>query len=418
MKISFKLFLLVSVLGFAQNRECGMQSYMDKYLKDSKNRAIHYDLQEKFQKRLLKNITEKAELSKLADPIKIPVAVHFPMLTSATEQDKKCILDLVQSQLDILNADYNATNKDISKWNENTSLYPNIFSGKMNVQFILATKNHPKVTGLIDGMPAITFGTNFLGGTDSDLTWKGYMNFVIRDLGSDELGHSPLGGKPSQGHTVVINTYCFGSGAGCPGYKPATRFNLGRTLTHELGHFFNLKHTFANNDGCGDDDDGIADTPKIAISSSGCPKVGSIPGCVPNQKALTMNYMDYVDDACMYMFTEGQALVMKSYYDVISSQFVKNVFDSVPVVVVDPQVKKDFSIHPVPLDDILNVRFEKAPSSCAIQIIDRVGRMVYEVNDTQVEIEEKYDMSFLTTGVYFVVLKFDNQEVIKKIMKR
>ncbi|RVU91615.1 T9SS C-terminal target domain-containing protein [Flavobacterium columnare] len=424
MKIIFKLFLVISVLGFAQDRKCGTQSYMEEYLKDPKNKAIHYDLQEKFKARLLKGTINKEEANKLADPIRIPVAAHFPALTSVSDEVKKCIISLVQSQLDVLNADYNASNKDISKWNENAGLYRNVFSGKMEVEFVLATKNHPKESGLVDGAPAVTFGTDFLNNSDSDLTWKGYMNLVVRQIPKKDpsqafetLGYSVLGGRPSQGHTVVINTFSFGSGVGCPGYQPLENNHLGRTLTHELGHFLNLEHTFGNNGGCATADDGIADTPKVGKFSVGCPVPGSVSGCVANEKALTMNYMDYVDDACMYMFTQGQTAAMKAYYNVISSQFVKDVFDKAPVVVTIPVQKKEFNIYPVPFGDVLNITFEKVPASCTIQVIDRIGRIVYEENDTQVKTEEKYDLSFLETGVYFLNLKFGNEEIVKKVSK-
>lgn len=128
--------------------------------------------------------------------------------------------------------------------------------------------------------------------------------------------------------------------------------------------------------------------------------------------------MDYLDDPCMYMFTQQQAAAMKTYYDLISSQFVKDVFGQAPVVVNDVETKKDFNIYPVPFNDVLNVTFEKTPSSCAIQIVDRIGRIIYEMSNTRVEKEEKFDLSFLETGIYFIVLKFDNEEVIKKISKR
>ncbi|MFK7002306.1 hypothetical protein BWK63_05115 [Flavobacterium covae] len=422
MKIIFKLFLVISVLGFAQDRKCGTESYMQEYLKDPKNKIDHYKLQTKFKERLLKNTREGKTEDKLAEPIKIPVAVHFPMFTSPTENDKKCIAGLVQSQIDILNADYNAENKDLSKWSVDARMYPNTLNGKMNVQFVLATKNHPKESGLVDGVPAITFGTDFLNNSDSDPTWKGYMNLVVRQIpekdNSQILGYSVLGGRPSQGHTVVINTFCFGSGLGCPGYVPVKNNDLGRTLTHELGHFFNLRHTFGDGKGCATSDDGIADTPKVGNASFGCLKPGSVPGCEPNEKALTMNYMDYLDDPCMYMFTQQQAAAMKTYYDLISSQFVKDVFDKGPVVVTDPKPKKDFNIYPVPFNDILNITFEKAPSLYTLQVVDRIGRIVYEINDTQVEIEEKHDLSFLDSGVYFIIMRFDNEEIIKKVNKR
>src|SRR5690606_39668398 len=126
--------------------------------------------------------------------------------------------------------------------------------------------------------------------------------------------YSPLGGSIAAGQSVVMNTYAFGSGAGCPGFTPGAPYNLGRTVTHELGHFYNLDHTFTGS--CATDD-GIDDTPNIVRANGGGPANGSINACVAGQKALTMNYMDHVNDACMYMFTEGQAVVSTAYLNVL-----------------------------------------------------------------------------------------------------
>ena len=115
------------------------------------------------------------------------------------------------------------------------------------------------------------------------------------------------------------------------GIVPGANSNLGRTTTHELGHFFNLYHTFQG-DSC-DEDDGIADTPNIDGNNFGCPADGSIPGC-DDQPALTMSYMDYTDDNCMYMFTQGQVDVIEDWLVILESQFKPNV---TPVCVEIPE---------------------------------------------------------------------------------
>ncbi|KAF8157880.1 hypothetical protein B0H34DRAFT_706520 [Crassisporium funariophilum] len=85
-------------------------------------------------------------------------------------------------------------------------------------------------------------------------------------------------------------------------------FNLGRTLTHEVGHWLGLFHTFEGgcDHGVGDN---VADTPPAASGSEGCP-VGrdSCPGDGPD---LINNFMDYSYDSCMSSFTKGQAERMR-----------------------------------------------------------------------------------------------------------
>jgi len=89
------------------------------------------------------------------------------------------------------------------------------------------------------------------------------------------------------------------------------KLDLGRTLAHETGHYLGLEHTFGNANKCASDD-GFEDTPKT-ISSMGCPSYPT-KKC-GNEIAQTMNFMDYVDDACMSMFTKEQATKMRSVLD-------------------------------------------------------------------------------------------------------
>jgi hypothetical protein len=93
-------------------------------------------------------------------------------------------------------------------------------------------------------------------------------------------------------------------------------------VTHELGHFYNLNHTFS---GSCNTDDGIADTPNISQPNYGCSAPGSISGCVNGESALTMSYMDYGNDSCLYMFSEGQTNIVDNYISaVLESQFRPN----------------------------------------------------------------------------------------------
>jgi len=149
------------------------------------------------------------------------------------------------------------------------------------------------------------------------------MNFVIKDAGSGILGYSPLAGSISGGNCVVMGFAAYGTGAGCTGFVPGAPYNLGRTVTHELGHFYNLDHTF--NGGCAGAGDSVADTPAVAAATYGTPANGSVAGCVTGQKALTMDYMDYVNDTHMFMFTAGQATRMEAYFATVSSDWKTNV---------------------------------------------------------------------------------------------
>ncbi|WP_299223005.1 T9SS type A sorting domain-containing protein [uncultured Psychroserpens sp.] len=319
--------LLFAITGYSQERTCGMVEYMEEQMQDPEFARAHEERQAEFKARLQQSLAGEDFSQRGTGPIIIPVAVHFP---TANEGDRDCLEALAQNQIDILNADYTATNADIAQWNTDSPLYPGTTAGVANIQFCLAVSNHPIGIDpeLVEGNPCITIGYNFGNGNNIDANWSGYMNFVIRNIGA--LGFSPLGGSIAAGQAVTLDDNAFGSGAGCAGsgVVPQAPYNLGRTTTHELGHFYNLAHTF-NADGggtCGGGGgDGIADTPEVANSTYGCPTPGSIPSCVAGQSALPQNYMDYVNDACMYMFSAGQTNVMDTWVAGLEPSFKPNV---------------------------------------------------------------------------------------------
>lgn len=324
------LALLLAVASYSQDRTCGMMEYMEEMLKDPVLAKEYEENQKKFKAEVARRLSTDFS-ARGGATIQIPVAVHFPTGNTA---DRACLEALAQNQIDILNADYTATNSDISTWNSISSQHVNLDApGAANITFCLATSNHPAaVPQLIEGQPAVTIGYNFANGSgfpEFDANFQGYMNFLVKPIGG-LLGYSPLGGSVANGGAVVLNTNAFASGSGCPtsGIVPGAPYNLGRTTTHELGHFYGLNHTF-NADGggsCGGGGDGIADTPEVANSTYGCPSNPTPFACNAPERRLTMNYMDYVNDACMYMFTPGQMVNVDAYISsVLQPQFKPNV---------------------------------------------------------------------------------------------
>lgn len=274
-------------------RSCGMHDHMTKLNADPEYRKAH---EEKLAK--VKNmVSDRAACS---DPVILPIAVHFQGISNP---DESCLRQLAQSQIDILNADYGGTNSDITNWTNNAaSFFPGVSNGEACIQFCIATQNHPSGSGIANGDPAVTI--NAVSG-DFSAEWSGYLNiFVIANTGV--LGYSPLGGS-GNGDGVVVDATAFGAGSGCGSISPNAPYDLGRTLTHELGHYLLLDHIWGG--GCGQDD-GVADTPDSADSNYGCPNVGA---STCGSTDMHMNYMDYTNDACMYMFSAGQATRMENY---------------------------------------------------------------------------------------------------------
>lgn len=417
MKLKLLFALLVVQLGFAQQRSCGTDAYMEKMMADPAFKQQYLELQQQFESEM-QRLTQARQNGQFTlapnATIRIPVAVHYPSTpNSSTEAVKSCLRALAQNQVAILNADYNATNADLTQWTGNDAAeFPGINFGDMDVSWEIATQNHPAGTGLTNGTLAVTFGTDFLSGADTDTTWSGYCNLVVRNINGGVLGYSPLGGSPSMGMTVVIDNNAFGSGAGCSGYQPGAPYNLGRTLTHELGHFFNLYHTFQACDGanCNTSGDRVCDTPPANDPEYDCPAAGTrASGCGGIQ--LTMNYMDYPPDACMYMFTAGQATRMLAWYNNIAGSLATNVLGT------NDFVTTNFSIAPNPNKGAFAIQLKEATDQYSVMIIDPSGKVVYdnEFNQTS-DLVQNIKLDNASTGLYFVTIRSNGETLTKKIV--
>ncbi len=410
MKLKLTVFVVFLILGIsspAQERVCAYKTHMKEKLKDLEFRKEYEERQTIFRveyERLLANPRARMQT------IYIPVAVHYP---EANESDRACLVNLAKDQIRILNEDFTATNADLSKWGAASSHYPGVNTGSIDIEFVLATKNHP--TGvdeqMLEGEPAVTIGEPI---SDSDARFSGYQNFIVKPLSGTTLGYSPLGGKPSDGDSVVMRNTAFGSGSGCSGYSPGAPFNLGRTVTHELGHHYNLEHTFSG--GCSSDD-GVSDTPNLDDNSSGCPTDGSIQRC--SNKILTQNYMDYTDDACMFMFTEGQAIRMLAYINTIKDDWKNNAIEIENGNETTPPIvpENEFNIYPNPVSENIHISFPiDKINSATYSLYDILGKVVLnetigidnEVNEIMIETSQ------FSNGIY--ILSF-NSSVFSKTKK-
>ena len=238
------------------------------------------------------------------DPLIIPVAVHF----QNSGVPLACAIDMALSQVETLNEDFGATNPDIDTWFDlQPSIWPNIDNKESCISFCLATLSHPAGYGLSDGDYAVTVNQVDNDQNDFDGAWAGYLNFWVRPIGGGTLGYSPLGGN-GNGDGVTCDPAYFGS-VSCGGNSVSAPFNMGRTLTHEVGHYLLLDHPWGNG-GCSSNDN-VSDTPVTDGPQFGCPAGQTIVNCT--QPILWPSYMDYCDDACLFMFSEGQVNRMETY---------------------------------------------------------------------------------------------------------
>lgn len=223
--------------------------------------------------------------------ITIPVVVH--VLYNTADQN---ISDAqVQSQIDVLNEDFSATNNDYNNYDAG---YGSV-KGDMDINFCLVQVIHKqtkhKSFGTNDNMKF-----NQRGGSDA-VDPMHILNIWVCNLGQSVLGYAYYPGITPERFGVVCHTNAFGRGAG---YNLFADFNLGRTTTHEVGHCFGLAHIWGNAN-CGSDE--VDDTPLHNTANFDCPAQGHLSTCSGTPLEMWMNYMDYTDDRCMYFFTDGQA---------------------------------------------------------------------------------------------------------------
>jgi Pregnancy-associated plasma protein-A/Secretion system C-terminal sorting domain/GEVED domain len=348
MKVKMLMVLLVAHCSFAQQRSCGLDQYMKNKKYTEKEKIDNLNLKNQFEKEL-KRLRTSSSLSKTTSNtvINIPVAVHFPAIvaTTANADLRFFLIQRAIKQIEILNEDFNSRNADISKWQTVKSQYSPTEEGSLNVHFQLATLNHPVGSGLgfpRNGDVAVTFGTDFLnentqaqpGYPGEDSTWAGYLNILVIDYHT--LGSAMLGMVPNNGATIFIDQQAFGAETSTAPYqdkfedfKLFDSYDLGRTVTHEIGHYLNLDHTFSatcDTSVCSTSGDSVCDTPSADQPAWALPDQTQNNSC--GVKQLVMNYMDYNYDEYTFMYTQGQTERMRAHLNVIASQFKTSALDA------------------------------------------------------------------------------------------
>ena len=135
------------------------------------------------------------------------------------------------------------------------------------------------------------------------------LNLWVCPLGDGLLGYAQFPGGPAATDGVVINYKAFGTMG-----TAAAPFDLGRTATHEVGHYFNLRHIWGDTEDCSGSDM-VADTPNCAGPNYGKPSFPTVTCNNGPNGDMFVNYMDYVDDGAMFMFTAQQVTRMRTALD-------------------------------------------------------------------------------------------------------
>jgi hypothetical protein len=382
-------FIFISSLVDAQR--CDTYEYYKKY-----------PVTNTFPNARVTDVSKPARDTILNEVITIPVVIHLLYNTVAQNISDAQIL----SQLKSLNNDYRKLNADAANI---PAPFANL-AGDSRIVFCLAKidASGKATTGIIRKYTSeLSFTTDDamkFSAQGGDNAWdsKRYLNIWVCNLFGRSLGYSSLPGGQEDKDGVVIQYNVFGTTGNL-----AVPFNKGRTLTHEAGHWLGLKHLWGDAN-CGDD--GIADTPPQQNYNNGCPSFPHKTACSINGNGdMFMNFMDFTDDACMYMFSKGQAVKMRSMFAIggaRNSFLNSSVCDSSSVqggavVIGTVSTKSTISLFPNPAIKFINIETKNVSDiGQTVKICNVYGGVVI----SQLLLTQKTSITIqhLPAGIYFV----------------
>jgi len=348
--------------------------------------------------------------------ITIPVVVH--VLFHAGVQN---ISDAqIQTQLDVLNRDYRRLNPDTTK----TPQFFSDVAADCGIEFVLA-KADPKgnaTSGIIRkhtdlGSFDIDDRIKFTA-TGGDDAWDadGYLNIWVGNLSSGLLGYSSVPGAGKSKDGVVITYSAFGTMGAV-----TAPFNGGRTATHEIGHWLNLIHTWGDTD-CGSDN--VDDTPPQKAANRGCPGAVKITCGSGPYGDMFMNYMDFTDDACMNMFTNGQRERMRALFapggvrnPLLNSVAATAVAGASQVEITTGEILSgQVRLYPNPAVDVVALQINDTITDPVIfGIYNSTGQRQMTIRVTQPL--QQVNVTSLRSGIYYIKAENGKSRNVARLVK-
>lgn len=345
--------------------------------------------------------------------IKIPVVVHVIYGNAAQNISDPQI----QSQIDALNRDFRRQNKD----SINTPSRFKPLAADVKIEFALATAD-PKgraTNGIVRKQTTVRSWANDdkikYASQGGDNAWdsKFYLNIWVGNL-FPALGYSSLPGSPADKDGVVINYTVFGT------INVSSPYNMGRTATHEVGHWLGLNHLWGNTY-CGDDL--VEDTPKQGNFTPGCPNTFRSSCDNGTMGDMYMNYMDYTNDACMNLFTNGQKQRIRALFNegsvrasILSSKGLSAPWTVESPVEMPTAASTAFKFYPNPTNGelTLNINDENWTGK-TISIVNMNGIVVLKVRVSSKI--QKINLAYLKAGMYFIQGENGTEKIREKFVK-
>ncbi len=402
-------FVLFAVISANAQRNCAAHDVLMQQLANDPNMAERMAKIESQTNEFIQNATYNITPTQIVD---IPVVVH--VLYRTTQEN---ISDAqIQSQIAVLNEDFRRLNADIN----NT---PNIFApltADILIQFHLATKTPTgaATTGIERKKTTKTsWGTNDAmknakkGGLNAWNSAK-YLNLWVCNIGGGILGYAQFPGGAAATDGVVIGPNYFGR----VGYLSAP-YNKGRTATHEIGHWLNLRHIWGDAT-CGNDY--CNDTPLHNTANYGMPTFPHYSTCTGTPVEMTMNYMDYTDDAGMYMFSLNQKDRMRALFATGGAREQMAINNPAfgagnRTTANEIALDKAVDLYPNPANEIVKLSLYNFSENVNVTVVDMTGNVVMRIDDYQNNTE--LNISNLKAGFYFINVIDGKESVTKKFVK-
>jgi hypothetical protein len=443
----FLSILFLSIFAEAKKANCGAQLIHAIIAKKdptffSKQAVKRQEAQQNYQ-------YKQGAFMKTTAQVTIPVVFHIVLNQNQINAigGTAGIQKRIDSQLIVINRDYGRRNAD-------SNTIPSAFKARYantGIQFCLAHRKPngtatsgadiitlPSTTKLIEETNIngqdLFYDAKFTNGAFNTWDPTKYLNIWVcnASMGNDTNGilgltvppyfPSSFGYDPNE-VGVILNYRSWGKRS--TGFEPyISGCDKGRTLTHELGHYFNLEHIWGDDNGAcpgdaGYSDDGINDTPIQGAENYGCPSFPSVScsASAPNGD-MFMNYMDYCDDICLTMFTNGQVAVMQA--EVISSgeSYSLTQNNNVcywPAAISSLQGTTPIQVAPNPCTQYCNVSYNEQPKQ--ISVINTLGVQVWSAAPNAIGNTNTFiNTQTLASGIYYIHVQFKDAMQIQKII--
>jgi hypothetical protein len=365
----------------------------------------------------------------------LPVVFHVVY----NEENQNLADSVILSQLEVINEDYRRMNADAA--NTRDIFLP--IAADCGIQFVLATtdpEGNP-TTGITHTLTDRTeFELDFFaaentldevkhaetGGVDA---WDPvhYINIWVCNIGSSFLGQIFGLAYPPEGLSnwpagssapdvsnegIVLHYPIVGRNNPLAGDDGVAENNLGRTLTHEMGHYLGLRHIWGDEifgNTCSEDD-GIDDTPlcgsgdqfQCDYDANTCNE-----GDTDDLPDMIENYMDYTFDACYNMFTEDQASLMWYVVEELRSGLLEN-----PTLSVNSQSPPGVTLWPNPVSDHLNISYNNEINA-TYRICSDFGQILQEGTIS----EKRINIQNLNSGHYIISIKAQELNLVHSFIK-